>query len=241
MILETHDIVKRFGGLVAVEHVSMGVDKGEILGVIGPNGAGKTTLLNVIAGFYSPTSGTVRLAGESIGGLSPDRICRKGLARTFQISRPFPGMSALENVMVAVIFGNAGRRTKDPVSSAKQRLEFVDFPMPVDTLAKWLNTGQLKRLDLARALASNPNVLMLDEVGAGLTPGELEQIMELIRRIADSGVAIIVVEHLMRLIMGICDRVVVLQHGRKIAEGTPSEIRRSKEVAEAYLGEKYLL
>ena len=241
MILETQDVVKRFGGLVAVDHVSMGVDKGEILGVIGPNGAGKTTLLNVIAGRYQPTSGIVRLAGESIGGLTPERICRKGLARTFQISHPFPQMSALENVMVAVVFGRADRAAKDAVKTAAQWLEFVEFPMPAHTLAKQLNTGQLKRLDLARALASNPKVLMLDEVGAGLTPPELEEVMALLRRIANSGIATIVVEHLMRLIMGLCDRIIVLHYGQKIAEGTPHEIRGSKGVAEAYLGEKYLL
>jgi len=240
MILQIEGFIKRFGGLVAVNKVSLSVEEGEIFGLIGPNGAGKTTLLNVIAGVYKPDAGIVRFKGEKITGLSPERVCRNGIARTFQICQPFPKMSALENVMVAAVFGNR-MAVKDPQAWAEEVLEFVGFPMPKDTLAMNLNTAQLKRLDLARALASNPELLLLDEIAAGLTPTELIEAMELIRKIRDRGTTVIVVEHVMRVIMGICDRIAVLHYGQKIAEGTPDEIAEDEKVAEAYLGEKYLL
>lgn len=240
MILQIEGFIKRFGGLVAVNNVSLSVEEGEIFGLIGPNGAGKTTLLNVIAGVYKPDAGIVRFKGEKITGLSPERVCRKGIARTFQICQPFPKMSALENVMVAAVFGNR-MAVKDPQAWAEEVLEFVGFPMPKDTLAMNLNTAQLKRLDLARALASNPELLLLDEIAAGLTPTELIEAMELIRKIRDRGTTVIVVEHVMRVIMGTCDRIAVLHYGQKIAEGTPDEIAKDEKVAEAYLGEKYLL
>ena len=239
MILQTEGIVKRFGGLVAVNNVSLSVEEGEILGLIGPNGAGKTTLLNVIAGVYKPDAGIVRFKGEEITGLSPETICRRGIARTFQICQPFPKMSALENVMVAAVFGNR-TAVKDPQAWAGEVLEFVKFLMPKDTLAMNLNTGQLKRLDLARALASNPEGLLLDEIAAGLTPTELIEAMELVRKIKERGVTIIIIEHVMKMIMGICDRIVVLHYGHKIAEGTPAEIAEDEKVADAYLGEKHL-
>jgi len=241
MILETVGIVKNFGGLTAVDHVSLGVQEGEIFGLIGPNGAGKTTLLNVIAGVYKPNAGVVRFKGEDITGLSADKVCRKGIARTFQISQPFPRMSVLENVMVAAIFGNKRGAIADPQAKAEEVLEFVGFPLPKETLAMNLNTVQLKRLDLARALASNPELLLMDESAAGLTTGELADLMMLVRKIRDRGVTIIMVEHIMRVIMGICDRIAVLHYGAKIAEGTPEEIAKNERVAEAYLGEKYIL
>jgi len=240
MILETMDIVKNFGGLTAVDHVSLAVSEGEIFGLIGPNGAGKTTLLNVVAGVYKPNTGVVRFQGEEITGLSADRICRRGISRTFQISQPFPRMSALENVLVAVVFGNDGA-VKDPVARAEEMLRFVEFPMPKETLAVNLNTAQLKRLDLARALAGNPKLLLVDELAAGLTTGELADVMALVRKIRDRGITIVVVEHVMRVIMGVCDRIAVLHYGKKIAEGTPEEIAVDSKVAEAYLGEKYIL
>jgi len=240
MILQTEGIVKRFGGLVAVNHVSLGVEEGEIVGLIGPNGAGKTTLLNVIAGVYKPDAGIVRFKGEKITGLSPEAICRKGIARTFQISQPFPKMSALENVMVAAVFGNRAP-IQDSRAWAEEVLEFVKFPMPKDTLAMNLNTAQLKRLDLARALASKPKLLLLDEIAAGLNPAELMEVTGLIQKVRERGVTIIMVEHVMRIIMTICDRIIVLHYGQKIAEGTPEEIAEDKKVAEAYLGEEYLL
>ena len=240
MILETIGVVKNFGGLTAVDHVSLTVSEGEIFGLIGPNGAGKTTLLNVIAGVYKPNAGVVRFEGEEITGLSADKICRKGISRTFQISQPFPRMSALENVMVAVIFGN-DRVVKDPAARAEEMLRIVEFSMPKEILAMNLNTAQLKRLDLARALASNPKLLLLDELAAGLTTGELAEVMALVQKIRDMGITIVLVEHVMRVIMGVCDRIAVLHYGEKIAEGTPEEIAADNKVAEAYLGEKYIL
>ena len=240
MILETIGVVKNFGGLTAVDHVSLTVSEGEIFGLIGPNGAGKTTLLNVIAGVYKPNAGVVRFKGEEITGLSADKICRKGISRTFQISQPFPRMSALENVMVAVIFGN-DRVVNDPAARAEEMLRIVEFSMPKEILAMNLNTAQLKRLDLARALASNPKLLLLDELAAGLTTGELAEVMALAQKIRDMGITIVLVEHVMRVIMGVCDRIAVLHYGEKIAEGTPEEIAADNKVAEAYLGEKYIL
>jgi len=239
MMLEVEHVTKRFGGLVAVDDVSLAVREGEIFGLIGPNGAGKTTLLNVIAGTYKPDYGTVRLADARITGLRPYRICRKGMARTYQISRPFPKMTALENVMVAAAFGTPAT-VKDPRPLSKEMLEFVEFPVATNTLAEDLNTVQLKRLDLARALATRPRLLLLDELGAGLTPSELMDLISLIRKISDQGITIIAVEHLLKMIMGISDRIAVLHHGKKIAEDTPDQIASDRQVIDVYLGEKYL-
>jgi branched-chain amino acid transport system ATP-binding protein len=238
MILEIENVTKRFGGLVAVNRVSLGVEEGEILGLIGPNGAGKTTLLNTIAGVYRPDGGTIQFKGEQISGLNPESLCKKGISRTFQISQSFPKMTVLENVRVAAVFGNRAP-VKDPQAWIEEVLDFVEFPVSTDTLAMNLNTGQLKRLDLARALASNPELLLLDEAGAGLIPSELEGLMELARKIRDRGITIIVVEHIMRAIRGISDRVMVLHYGEKIAEGAYSEISKDERVVEAYLGEKH--
>ena len=239
MILQIEGIVKRFGGLVAVNNVSLGVAEGEIFGLIGPNGAGKTTLLNVVTSVYKPNAGTIRFKDQKISGSSPEAVCRRGISRTFQLCQPFPGMSALENVMVAAVFGKH-TPIKDSLAWVEEVLEFVEFPMPRDTLAMNLNTAQLKRLDLARALASKPELLLLDELAAGLTPTELMEAMELIRKIRESGVTIIIVEHVMRVIMGICDRIAVLHYGEKIAEGTPAEIAKDEKVTDAYLGGKSL-
>jgi branched-chain amino acid transport system ATP-binding protein len=247
MLLEVESVTKRFGGLTALDRVNLQITEGEIVGVIGPNGAGKSTLLNVIAGVYRPTSGNVRFRGEIITGLSPDRICKRGIARTFQIPRPFTRMSALENVLVAASFGihdvSPGSRPQRPAARqvALEALDFTAFPLPGETPASSLNTAQLRRLDLARALASRPRLLLLDESAAGLTLNELGELQELIFKIRAGGTTVLIVEHLMRLIMQLCDRIIVLQYGVKIAEGTPAQIAADDKVASAYLGEKYLI
>jgi branched-chain amino acid transport system ATP-binding protein len=239
MILEAQKVVKNFGGLTAVNHVSLEVDAGEIVGLIGPNGAGKTTFLNCIAGTYKPSAGQVRFLGEEVTGAPADVMCKKGLSRTFQIPRPFPRLTALENVMVGAVFGAPSGQKKPARQRAEEALEFVRFPMPVDTPAEQLNAVQLKRLDLARAYACQPKLLFLDELASGLTPGELDSMMNLIREIRDTtGVGMIVVEHIMKVITGICNRVLVIQYGTPIAEGTADEVMKNPKVIEAYLGEE---
>jgi branched-chain amino acid transport system ATP-binding protein len=236
-LMETRGVCKRFGGLQAVKDVSLTVEKGEIVGLIGPNGAGKTTFLNSIAGVYRPERGKVIFNGQDITGWTADRICHAGMARTFQIVHSFPQMSALENVMIGAVFG--GKKDKiPPEQKAAEMLDFVEFPLSHDTLAMNLNTIQLKRLETARALSTGCELLLLDEVAAGLTPAELDDLCVLIKKIRNSGIAIIMVEHLMKLIMGCCDRIAMLCFGEKIAEGTPREIVDNKQVEEAYLGVK---
>lgn len=235
-VLETIDVTKRFGGLVAVNNVSMQVDEGEIVGLIGPNGAGKTTLLNAIAGLNPPTSGKVMMFDEDTTGLTPEKMCRRGLSRTFQIPRPFPKMSVLENVMTAAIFGNKHGAVKDPLQHSRKMLEYVEFSLSEDILSESLNTVQLKRLDLARALASSPKLLFLDELAAGLTESELNDIMQIIRKIRDSGITILMVEHIMHLIMNLCDQLVCIQFGSMIACGLTQDVARDPKVTKAYLG-----
>jgi branched-chain amino acid transport system ATP-binding protein len=235
-IIETKEVTKRFGGLVAVNQVSMHVEEGEIVGLIGPNGAGKTTFLNAIAGLDPPTSGSVYFMGKETTGLPPEQMCHRGLSRTFQIPRPFPKMTALENVMTAAIFGNHYDPVSDPSAHSRKQLEFVEFPMAEDTLCEMLNTVQLKRLDLARALASHPKLMLLDELAAGLTFGELKDLMSIIRKIRDQGTTILMVEHIVQVIMNLCDRLVVIQFGNKIAEGPTQDVARDPKVEKAYLG-----
>lgn len=236
MILQTRGVEKRFGGLVAVKDVSITVQEGQIFGLIGPNGAGKTTFLNCISGFYTPEKGKIIYKGQDITGLSPTRLCHKGIARTFQIVRSFPRLSARDNVKVAVIFGS--KDLSDPDRRTEELMDFVGFPVSKETLAENLNTMQLKRLELARALATNSQLLLLDEVAAGLTPSELPKFIGLIRQIRDSGITIICIEHVMKFIMEICDRIAVLNFGAKIAEGTAEEIKNNPRVMDAYLGEE---
>jgi branched-chain amino acid transport system ATP-binding protein len=235
-VLEAKDVTKQFGGLVAVNRVSIHVEEGEILGLIGPNGAGKTTLLNTIAGLDPPTSGSINFLGEATAGFTPEMMCHRGLSRTFQIPRPFPKMTVLENVMVASVFGNRDKKMVDPISHSRKLLDFVEFSMTEDILSETLNTVQLKRIDLARALASNPKLLLLDELASGLTEGELADLMTIIRKTRKMGITIIMVEHIMHVIMNLCDRLAVLQFGNKIAEGPTQEVARDPKVAEAYLG-----
>ncbi len=235
MILETQGVSKYFGGLKAINDVSLNIKKGQIFGLIGPNGAGKTTFQNCIAGTYPPTMGSVKFKGKDITGFKAFKCCRAGMARTYQIVRSFPQMTVIENVMVGSIFGRH-KNGEDPARKAARMLDFVEFPMGHDILAENLNTIQLKRLELARALAGNCEFLLLDEVAAGLTPVELDDITILIKRVRDNGVTILIVEHLMKLIMGVCDQIAVLNFGEKIADATPDEITKDEKVATAYLG-----
>ncbi len=240
-LLELNGVTKRYGGLTAVNNVTFNVDAGEIFGLIGPNGAGKSTLLNCLAGAMRPNGGTIRFDGRDTTGLPADRMCRLGIGRTFQIPRPFPRMSALENVVVAASFGDPHLERGMAADRALKMIEYVEFPRPVGTSAGHLNAVQLKRLDLARALASKPKLLFLDEFAAGLTPSELTSIAALLRRIRDDGTTIVMVEHVMRLILDLCDRLSVLQHGELIAHGDATTVAQDERVREAYLGHNYIL
>ncbi|MBI5578144.1 MAG: ABC transporter ATP-binding protein [Deltaproteobacteria bacterium] len=237
ILLETRELTKRFGGLTAIDRVSMHIEEGDIVGLIGPNGAGKTTLVNAISGLNPPTSGRVMMFGRETTGFTPERMCRRGLSRTFQIPIPFPKMTVLENVKTAAIFGNKAGKVDDPVAHSREMLAFVDFPLAEDTISEKLNTVQLKRLDLARALASHPQLLFLDELASGLSEAELQDMMKLIRKISGQGITILMIEHIMQLIMSVCNRLVCIQFGKKIAEGATAEVARDPAVTKAYLGD----
>lgn len=238
-LLEIRNVTKSFGGLVAVHRVDMALEQGEILGLIGPNGAGKTTLFNLIAGVYRPDEGQILLRGEDITYLQCHQICQRRVARTFQLVKPFANLTVLENVIVGAFNGTASR--VEAQQRAREVLAFADLRGRKDQLAKSLTTADRKRLELARALATEPQLLLLDEVMAGLTATESTTMVELIRKVRDSGITIFVIEHVMRAIMALSDRIAVLHHGELIAQGTPEEISRNERVIEAYLGEAYLL
>lgn len=233
--VEVREVSKRFGGLQALSRVSLTLGDGEILGLIGPNGAGKTTLFAVISGFLRPDSGGVRLDGRELTGLAPHQICRLGLARTFQIVQPFPHLSVVENVMIGAF--NRTRAVADARRVAEEVLAVTRLDRLAHRPAHALPIGGRKRLELARALATGPRVLLLDEVMAGLTSSEVEETVAIIRRIGDSGVSILVIEHVMAAVMGCSDRIAVLHHGELIAQGPPGEVARDPTVVDAYLGE----
>jgi branched-chain amino acid transport system ATP-binding protein len=237
-ILEGKGVTKYFGGLAAIFNVDFHVDQGEIVGLIGPNGAGKTTLFNLISAALALNSGVIRFKGEKISGLKPHQICRTGVARTFQSVKVFPNMPVLGNVSLGSLFGtSSGMSSSDAARKAMESLEFVGLSAVRAIPAKDLTLANQKRLEVARALATKPELLLLDELIAGLNPAETAQAMDLVTRIRDKGISIFMIEHVMKAIMSICDRIIVLHHGEKIAEGTPQKITSSKKVVEVYLGE----
>ncbi len=234
-LLEVRKVSRFFGGLAAVKDVSFGVRKGEILGLIGPNGAGKTTLFNVVNGFYRPSRGEVLFRGERISGLRPHVICRRGLARTFQVVKPLQRMSVLDNVLASAFL--RARSRKDAGEIAAEVLRFTGLEDDRNAISRGLPLGKRKRLEIARALATRPELLLLDESFAGLNPAELDESIGIIGKIRERGLTIMIIEHHMKVIMSLSDRIVVLSYGEKLAEGTPREIGRNPLVIEAYLGE----
>ena len=237
-LLEVRGLSKRFGGLQAVSDLSLAMAEGEMLGLIGPNGAGKTTVFNLVSGFLRPDAGEIRFRGQSIVGLKPHAICRQGLARTFQLVRPFPHLSVLDNVKVAALTRHA--RTPEARARARAVVERVGLAPRADVAAGRLTLAERKCLELARALATEPTLLLLDEVMAGLNATETQGIVRLITRINESGVSMLRIEHNMRAVMALSHRIVVLSFGEKIAEGTPSAVASDARVIEAYLGEEYV-
>lgn len=238
MILEIIDLRKAFGGLVAVRDLDLAVGEGDVVGLIGPNGSGKTTSFNLISGYLAPDAGRIRFNGSDITGLKPHKICQFGIARTFQLTKPFAGMTALQNVMVGKMYGS---ESSISIGSAEEEcrelLDFVGLGGKGAVMAETFGTVDRKRLEIARALATSPKLLLLDEMMSGLTPAEMEDALKLVKAIHNSGITLIVVEHVMRAILDVSTRLVVLNYGEKIAEGEPQEVVSNQKVVEAYLGD----
>ena len=238
-ILQLEGVSRAFGGLKAMDDVTMSVEPGEIVGLIGPNGAGKTTLVNVVTGVFRPTAGTVHFDGRRIDGKKPFQISRMGVARTYQVVQPFPEMTVLENVMAPATFAAQAESVQAALKKATEAIDFVGLGDSRSLLASELTLAGRKRLELAKSLAMDPKVLLLDEVNAGLNPAEIDTALGLIRSVAARGVTIIIIEHLMKVVMSLCNRIVVLHHGALIAEGTPEQITHDENVVRAYLGDRY--
>ena len=238
-MLSLSGVTKQIGGLTAVNNVDLTIETGQVVGLVGPNGAGKTTLLNIVSGMLAPTSGTVMFCGENITGMKADQICRRGIAKTFQIAESFPNLSTEECVMVGVLFGNnTSTGMREARAESHKILAEVNFPVEkAETLTRNLNVVELKRLQLARALACRPKLLLLDELTTGLNPKESSEAVGLIRKIRDTGTSILIIEHVMSVIMGVSSRIVVLDHGEKIADGHPHDVVNNQRVIDTYLGD----
>jgi branched-chain amino acid transport system ATP-binding protein len=239
--LELRSVTKRFGGVAAVDDVSFDVAKGEIIGIIGPNGAGKTTLLNCISGVYGLDAGDIRWEGGSIAGMAPYRIARLGIGRTFQIVRPFGSMTVLENAAIGALFGRDSARLapKEAFKQASGVLELVGLAAKASLPVSALTIPDRKRLEVARAVATRPHLLLLDEVMAGLNNVEIDEALDMVRAVHATGVTVLLIEHVMRVIVGVCRRAIVLESGRVLAEGEPEVVLRDERVIQAYLGERY--
>ena len=240
LLLQVEGVTKRFGGLQALTNVTFDLPEGQILGLIGPNGAGKTTLFNCINGVYRPEEGVVRFHGEEVTGSKTYEMARRGLARTHQIVQPLEELTVRENVIAGACFGRENHTLHDADDIATEVMEFVGLAERAEQLAASLNVAQKKRLEMARALAARPYLLLLDEVLAGLNPSEIGGMVETVKKIRDRGITIIMIEHVMKAVMNVSDRMVVLDYGQQIAEGTPEEIANNPQVIEAYLGDPEL-
>ncbi len=238
-ILQLQGVTRQFGGLMALNHVSFDLQPGEVVGLIGPNGAGKTTLVNLVTAVYSLTQGKIIFDGQRIDGWKPYEISRIGIARTFQIVQPFPKMTVLENVAAGALFAAGAKSMEAAKAQALEHLQFVGLADLADTPASALTLANRKRLELAKSLAMNPKLLLLDEVNAGLNNVEIKPALDLIRRLVERGITILLIEHLMKVVVAVCSRVIVLHHGQMICEGTPSRVVRDPRVIEAYLGSRF--
>lgn len=241
IILSCSGLTKKFGGLTAVDEIDFQLKKGEILGLIGPNGSGKTTLVNMISGNIKPTKGEIFFKGRTLKNLKSYKIGRLGISRTYQIVKPFPGMTVFENIAVGAMNGkrSRGKSVKDAFASAEEIIEFVGLTKYKDYMADSLSIASRKRLEMAKVVAMNPEIIFFDEVMAGLNFNEIDSAIEMIRKIRERGISLLIIEHVMRAISSISDRIFVLHHGKKISEGLPKEVLNDKEVIKAYLGKRY--